>query len=138
MSRNQRTSLGGLSNALSGIIEEYSDEVIRDMPETTKEAGKTCVKALKSGAKAAGIGGTKYVNSFRSKETRSDSRVTTITVYSSKYQLAHLLEHGHVIRNRPGGKILGMARAFPHWAEAEEKASEELETKIKMKISGGS
>ncbi|MBR4907764.1 MAG: hypothetical protein IKY16_07935 [Bacteroidales bacterium] len=138
MSSNQRVSLGGLADALNGIIEEYSDEVIRDLPETTKAVGKTCVKTLKAEAKAAGIGGTKYVGSFRSKETRNDSRATTVTVYSSKYQLAHLLEHGHVVRNRPGGRIVGMARAFPHWAEAEEKASEELEKKIKMKISGES
>lgn len=138
MSKNQRVGLGELADALGDIIQEYSDDVIRDLPETTKAAGKTCVKELKSAAKAAGIGGTKYVGSFRSKETRNDSRVTEVTVYSSQYQLAHLLEHGHVVRNRPGGRIVGTARAFPHWAEAEEKASDELEKKIKMKISGES
>ena len=138
MSSNQRVSLGGLADALNGIIEEYSDEVIRDLPETTKAVGKTCVKTLKTESKAAGIGGSKYVNSFKMKETRNDSRVTTVTVHSSKYQIAHLLERGHPIRRKPGGKIVGMARAFPHWAEAEEKASEELEKKIKMKISGES
>lgn len=138
MSINQKVGLGDLADAMSEIIEEYSDEVIRDLPETTKEAGKKCVKELKSAAKAAGIGGSKYVGSFRSKETRNDSRVTTVTVYSSQYQLAHLLEHGHIVRNRPGGRIVGTARAFPHWAPAEEKASDDLEKTIKMKISGES
>jgi hypothetical protein len=138
MSKNQRTSLSGLSDALNGIIEDYSDEVVKSLPETVKAAGKTCVKALKSAAKAAGIKGTKYTNSFRSKETRNDSRATEVTIHSTKYQLAHLLERSHPIRNRPGGKVYGMSTPYPHWGEAEKEASEELETQIRMKISGGS
>lgn len=123
-----------LAGAITDIIQEYSDDVVRSMPELTKQTAKDCVKNLKSEAKGAGIGGTKYKKSFRYKVVKSNSRITTVKVYSTQYQLTHLLEFGHVVRNRPGGPVLGTARAFPHWAEAEKKANRDLEEKITQRI----
>lgn len=138
MSRDIKVTADGLAGAIKNIVQEYSDEVVRAMPEAVKEAGKECVKILQSEAAAAGIGGSKYKRSFRAKTTKDNSRETTVTVSSTQYQLTHLLERGHVIRNRPGGRAYGVTRAFPHWAPAEEKASEALEKKIRIKIEGES
>lgn len=124
---NKKTTPGGFTVAVSDIIQEYSDEVVKAMPDAVKKAAKEGVKALKSAA-ASAVGGTTYKNSFKSKATQTSSDLTEYTIYSSRYQVAHLLEHGHVVRNKYG--VYGVAPAHPHWATAEEKANEILEEEI--------
>jgi len=54
-----------------------------------------------------------------------------MTVHSAnRYQIAHLLEHGHA--KRGGGRVA----ARPHIAAAEEKGIRDLEDRIKEGLSG--
>lgn len=124
-----KVSPGGLGGAVSDILRQYSDDIVKEMPEAVKQAAKTAVKQLKGSAPSRT---GKYKGSFKTKTTESTSSLTTVEVYSSKPGLPHLLEFGHVIRNRTG-KVYGVTRAFPHWAPAEEAASEELEKLIREK-----
>ena len=122
----------GFEKALTGMIEEYSNEVVRAMPDAVKKAAKTCVKELKSSA-AAKFGGSKYKNSFKKENTNKSTTIPEITVYSTLPGLPHLLEHGHVKKNQYG--VYGVTQARPHWAPAEEAAIEELENEIERQVS---
>lgn len=124
-----------LCDAVQDIIKEYSDELVGKLPDIVKGAAKTTVKALKKNAES--IGGAKYRGSFKSKKTSALLLgETTYTVYSTQYRLTHLLEHGHVIRNRAGGPVYGMTRAFPHWKPAEQEGIDEIDEKIREAIEG--
>ena len=124
-----------LCDAVQDIIKEYSDELVSKLPDIVKASAKTTVKALKKNAES--IGGTKYRGSFKSKKTSALLLgETTYTVYSTQYRLTHLLEHGHVIRNRAGGPVYGMTRAFPHWKPAEQEGIDEIDEKIREAIEG--
>lgn len=124
-----------LCDAVQDIVQVYSDELVAKLPDIVKGAAKTTVKALKKNAES--IGGTKYRSSFKSKKGRAlISGETTYTVYSTQYRLTHLLEHGHVIRNRAGGPVYGMTRAFPHWRPAEQEGIDEIDEKIREAIEG--
>ena len=74
-----------------------------------------------------------YAKSWAVKNTKESSNGLEVTVYSrNRYQLAHLLEHGHV--KRGGGRV----PAQPHIASAEERGNEKLVNTIKQKLGGGS
>ena len=125
-----------LCDTIIDCLNLYSDDVVTALPDLVKDTGKYTVQVLKKKAKAAGIGGTKYVNSFSSKVTKETATLTTVTVHSKKYyRLAHLLEKGHWITNQTG-QIYGMTEAKPHWKPAEDEATEELGRKIQMKLEG--
>lgn len=118
-----------LGDEIGKILTEYSDDVVRELPDACKDAAKATVKALK--ANASNIGTGRYRSSFKSKKTAGDSSQTTYTVYSTRYRVAHLLERGHPIRNQPGGRVYGVSAARPHWAPAEEEGAEALEEAIR-------
>ena len=66
------------------------------------------------------------------KKVRESSHTLEVVVHSkNRYQLTHLLEFGHCLRN--GGRT----RAMPHIAPAEEKGIEQLEKQIERSIRNG-
>lgn len=65
------------------------------------------------------------------KATKETSESLELVVYSkSRYQLAHLLEHGHAKR---GG---GRTKASVHIAPAEEAGAKQLEDDIRKALGG--
>ena len=117
-----------LGAEVENLLKEYSDDVIRKMPDAVKEVTTDTVKSLK--AKAGELfKGTKYNKSFKSKKQSTTASGTKYVIYSTEYRLAHLLEKGHVIKNQTG-KTYGVTKARPHWAPAEKEAAEALEKKL--------
>lgn len=132
--KNQTVKLDGLADALKSAISQYSDELIRDMPEAVKEAAQETAKELKSQAGSL-FKGQKYAKSFKTKKQTGPNGITTYTVYSTEYRLTHLLEHGHVIKNQTG-RVYGMTQARPHWKPAEEAGIKLLEEKLSETAKG--
>lgn len=126
----KRVKPENLDAAISEILEDYRDQVAVDMKEAVEQAGKATAQIAQ--AYASRIGRGKYAKSIKSKTTQTSSFGTTVTVFSSQYRIAHLLEHGHVVKSH--GKVVGVARAFPHFAPAEAKAEELLVSKIKKGV----
>ena len=112
---------------MKGLM-EYADLATDEMKAAVKDAGKLAKEEISATApKDTG----KYAKSWTSKVTAESSDNIQVTVYSpKKYQLAHLLEHGHAKR---GG---GRTSAQPHIAPAEEKAERKLEEDIKRALEG--
>lgn len=124
-----KVSIGNLSSEIMAQLNEYADLTTEGMKEAVQKAGKTVQKEIKSGApKATGA----YSKSWSVKKVSESSRALEVTVYSrTKYQLAHLLEHGHA--KRGGGRVA----ARPHIADAEAKGIEQLEQEIERCIADG-
>lgn len=123
-----------LGDAIGKIFKEYSDETVRAIPDIVKTVAQSTVKDLKTRTskmfKTHKSKKRRYDKSFKSRKLVSVSGKTEYEVYSSEYQLTHLLEHGHAKANQYG-RYYGKTRAFPHWAPAEEKAIKDLEQKLK-------
>ena len=122
-----------LESAIAEIVEEYTDQVVTDIKDAVEQTGKAAAKVAQ--AYASRIGRGKYAKSIKAKTTMTTSFGTTVTIYSTQYRVAHLLEHGHVVKSH--GKVVGTARAFPHFAPAEAQAEQMLVKKVEQAIKGG-
>lgn len=117
-----KVTVNQMADAIMEGLEEYNQLAADTVKKAVKRAGTTVRKEIENTApQKTG----KYAKSWRSRTTAESATSLHVTVYSpSRYMLAHLLEHGHALRN--GGRT----RAFPHIAPAEEIGDKQLEADI--------
>ena len=124
----QKVSVGQLSDAIMEGLEEYAGLAAEGVKTAVQRAGKT-VKDQISQTAPERTGA--YAKSWSVKKTRESSQSLEVTVHSrNRYQLAHLLEHGHA--KRGGGRV----SAIPHIAPAEKAGEEQLLTDIEKALKG--
>lgn len=124
-----RVNVDQLASAVMKELEDYADMTTDGMKAAVKKAADTVKKEISANAPSRT---GKYAKSWATKTTQENSHVLEITVHSrNRYQLAHLLEHGHA--KRGGGRVA----ARPHIAAAEEHGIEELEREIERSIRNG-
>lgn len=117
-------TLEQLPDAIASILNEYSGEITKNIPEITERVGKEGVKAVRNSAKSKFGGTGKYAKGWKTDVERKRLE-TTVTIYNAKLPgLPHLLENGHA--NRNGGRTPGRA----HIAPVEAKLINDFERKI--------
>ena len=122
---SRRVSVGNLAEAVMKELREFADTTTEGMKAAVTDVGKQVRDEIKAGAPAAS---GKYAKSWAVKNTQENSHALEVTVHSrNRYQLAHLLEHGHAKRN--GGRT----RAIPHIAPAEQAGIEQLQSLIEKR-----
>ena len=123
-----KISVDQLADAVNDALEEYSKLADETMRKAVTDAGKTVRNSIKE---RAPVKSGKYAKSWSVKNTKMNAHVLEVTVYSrNRYQLAHLLEHGHAKRN--GGRT----KAIPHIEPAEQKAIKELQKAVERLAQG--
>ena len=126
---SRKIQIDQLAEAVNEQMEEYSKLSAEVVKAAVTKAGNAVKKDI--GANAPKKTG-RYAKSWRTKKTKESSTELEVTVYSStRYMLAHLLEHGHA--KRGGGRV----KAIPHIAPAEEAAQEELMKDIERRLKSG-
>ena len=124
-----RIQIDQLAATVMKELEEYADTTTDGVKAAVKKAANTVKKEISA---TAPVRTGKYAKSWATKTTAESSHALEITVHSrNRYQLAHLLEHGHA--KRGGGRVA----ARPHIAAAEEHGIEELEREIERSIRNG-
>lgn len=112
----------GIDWAVKKYLEDYNQDVIREVTTVVPQVAREAARMLRQTApKESG----KYARGWASKVERGRLKIGA-TVYGKHgtYQLAHLLEHGHAVRN--GGRASGNAKAIVHIAPVEEWAVGEV------------
>jgi hypothetical protein len=117
-----------LAEAVMEGLQEYADLATDDLKKSVRKAANSVKKDIMATApKDTGA----YAKSWATKNTKETSNALEVTVYSrNRYQLAHLLEHGHA--KRGGGRVAGK----PHIAPAEERAITAMEREIEQALKG--
>ena len=110
-------------------LDEYADVTTEQVKKAVRKAGNTVRREIQENApKNTGD----YAKSWAVKKVRESSHTLEVVVHSkNRYQLTHLLEFGHCLRN--GGRT----RAMPHIAPAEEEGIKQLEKMIERDIRNG-
>lgn len=124
---SRKITADNLGEAIAEILEEYGDEVQKDMDDVVKDVGKAGVKAIKS---ASGVfGGTgKYRKGWTS-QIDTERYGSTVTIYNRTPGLPHLLENGHA--KRGGGRVPGKT----HIAPVEQELIKQFEEQIEKAVS---
>lgn len=124
-----KVSVGNLAAAVMKQLNDYSDLCSDNMKDAVKKSAKAVKQEISA---TAPVGSGTYAKSWATKNVKETQTSLEITVHSrNRYQLAHLLEHGHALRN--GGR----SKAIPHIAPAEEKGVKLLEEEIERSLSNG-
>ena len=120
------SSIDDLADLVMDGLREYSELADTAMKKAVRKTAASVKKEISENApKRTG----KYAKSWTAKKTKENSHSLEMTVHSkNRYQLAHLLEHGHAKRN--GGRVEGK----PHIAPAEENGAELLQSLIRKEL----
>ncbi|MGI6256604.1 MAG: HK97 gp10 family phage protein [Anaerovoracaceae bacterium] len=126
---SRKVSIENLATEVMKELTEYEKSTEEGMKKAVKNAGKLVRNEIKAGAP---VKSGDYAKSWAVKTLKENSHTLEISVHSrNRYQLAHLLEHGHVLRN--GGR----SKAITHIGPAEEHGIKKLEEDIKRSIRDG-
>lgn len=126
---NRIVSIDEMDSAIMEELEKYAELASDDLKAAVKETAASVRKDIQAGAP---VDTGKYKKSWSVKNVHEDSESIDLVVHSrNRYQIAHLLEHGHA--KRGGGRVA----AKPHIAAAEQRGNEKLVTTIEQKLKGG-
>ena len=123
-----KCTIDNLAKTIMEGLQEYADVASADVKTAVRKAGKNVKAEISANApKRTGA----YAKSWAVKTQKETAHSLEVVVHSkNRYQIAHLLEHGHA--KRGGGRVAGI----PHIAPAEEKAVKQLEEDIVKKLGG--
>lgn len=126
---SRTVSIDEMDNAIMEELEKYAGLAADDLKAAVKETAASVRKDIQAGAP---VDTGKYKKSWSVKNVHEDAESIEVVVHSrNRYQIAHLLEHGHA--KRGGGRV----PAQPHIASAEQRGNEKLVQTIGQKLKGG-
>lgn len=115
------TKINDFSLAVSGILEDYEEQVQEAVAQAVEQTGKKALKTVKAKSPARKRkGGGRYKKGWRMKKVRSGVFKTqsAVTIYNATDgPLVHLLEKGH--QKATGGRVEGIPHVQPAYEEAE-------------------
>ena len=124
----QIVSADQLADAIMEGLNEYAELAAEEVKTAVRKAGKTVKDQI---SQTAPVRTDAYAKSWAVKKTGESAESLQVTVHSrNRYQIAHLLEHGHA--KRGGGRV----SAIPHIAPAEQAGEEQLITDIEKALKG--
>lgn len=124
---DRRVSVDGMAEAITQSMAEYADLSNEVMKRSVTEVSWSVKKDIQANAP---VRTGKYKKSWAAKKVQEDANSLTMVIHSrDRYQIAHLLEHGHARRN--GDRVA----AIPHIAPAEQRGAEELMEKMERGLS---
>lgn len=117
---------------ISDILNEYSSDIQEAITEEAQSVAKEAVSELKNTSpKRTGD----YRKGWRTKTIKGRGFVECIVHNATDYQLTHLLEKPHVIRNKYG--TWGTSTPKVHIKPVEESAVKEYESNVAKIIKNG-
>ncbi len=120
------SSIDDMTAEIMAGLREYAQLADAKMKKAVRKTATTVRKEISENA-PSDTGA--YAKSWKTSKVDENSHRLQMRVHSkNRYQIAHLLEHGHA--KRGGGRVAGK----PHIAPAEQHGSEQLEDLIRKAL----
>lgn len=124
----KKTPIDKLQAVIADTLDEYGEEVDRNMTEAVKAVAKAGATALRQSSKQT-FGGTGEYASGWTAAVDEGRLSTSAVIYNSKVPgLPHLLEHGHA--KRGGGRVEGRKHIEP----VEEQIINEFQAEVEKRL----
>lgn len=122
------TSIDDMTAEIMKGLTEYADLADAEMKKAVRKTATTVKNEISANAP---VKSGRYKKSWAAKKVKENSHTLEMTVHSkNRYQIAHLLEHGHA--KRGGGRVA----AIPHIAPAESNGEVLLTELIEKALKG--
>lgn len=119
-----------LTGQLSEIFDDYQRDFKRKVNNSVDKVGKESVQKLKNTSPSKT---GDYARGWRLKRERGRNGINDVTIHNATdYHLTHLLENGHVVRNKKG--TYGRAPAHKHIKPVEEYFNSEVIEEIQREL----
>lgn len=131
-----KVTANNFADEIQKILDEYGEEVDKNLSEITTRIGKKGAELLKSESLGKFPNSKRHKKRYGSTWTATAERkrlYTTVTIHNNQPGLPHLLENGHLVKDGTG-RILGEAKAHPHIYDVEQKLEKEFEKEVKSKL----
>lgn len=123
-----------LTKQINQILQEYADEVERDILKVEEDVTKEAVKKLKqTSPKADRNGGHRHYADDWTVDNESKKKYARFVIKNKQYQLTHLLENGHDVVSH--GKKSGHVNGQKHIKPVEEWCKSEVEKRLRKELS---
>lgn len=123
-----KVTADNLASEIQKILDDYGEDVLREVDEVVKAVAKKGAQAIRNDAKGMFGGKGTYASGWTSK-VEPGRLGTKATIYNSKVPgLPHLLEKGHA--NRGGGRTPGRVHIAPVEQEIIETFEKQMEAKL--------
>lgn len=120
---------GSVAIQLAEVVDQYDVKLKRATNNAMDVVAKEAVSKLKSTSpRKSG----EYARGWGIKRERGTGGINTVTVKNRVYQLTHLLENGHIVRNKKG--TYGRAPGIKHIKPVEDWANTELPEEIEREM----
>ena len=115
-----------LTVQIKALLDDYSEEVAEATEKAIESVSRQAVQRLKNDS-------PRRTGEYASGWKRKKDGKRTVTIYNAKAPgLTHLLENGHVIRNKKG--TYGRTRPIKHIQPVEQWANDELVREIERRL----
>lgn len=116
-----------LSDAIMNALMNYADDIEEKTKAAIDKKTNEVIRSLRKNPSVP-ISTGAYKKGFQKKTVAEGRGYKRNRISNKKYQITHLLEHGHLTRNGTS-----RSRAFPHWKSAQaevDKFTEELRKEL--------
>ena len=120
---------------INKILDEYVDDIQEAIEEVSLEIAEEGKNKLKNTNNTYKIRSGKYNKGWKIKTNSSKNYISNTIHNSSQYRLTHLLENGHVAKNKY--ETYGRVKAYPHIKEVNDYCVNKFQREVEQIIKKG-
>lgn len=128
--QNTKVQVGNLGRQIKILLDQYTEEVQEALKYAVPQIAKETEKKVVANAQKQKLERTgQYIRGWTVKKTVGVNFVAAVVHNKDRYRIAHLLEHGHEVKNgtgRIGPDKKHQVDGVEHIAPAEKWANEEM------------